>query len=128
MNRKPAPRAVQLTWGAELPETDSAAPSTSQRRAPLKREALGYALSLGAVTAAILLTRLTWPLFSRTPFVLLLAANLVAGLAMPGDAANVDQIAIAVMVSGSLLINRIVIGRNRVERALREGEAQFRAA
>ena len=58
----------------------------------------------------------------------ILAAAFGAGLAVPGGSALVDEPAIILFVSGSLLVNRIVVGRNRAESALRRSEAQFRAA
>jgi len=142
---KPASRSIPLTWGAEMLAVPAAA---VRARAPWPHELAGYAISFGAVLAAIALTRFTWPLFSRTPFALLLAAHFVAarygnetgampallvsafgaGVAMPSGAPNTDPLAIVVLVSGSIVLNRIVIGRNRVEAALRASEAQFRAA
>jgi PAS domain S-box-containing protein len=144
VNPKPALRSIPLTWGTEIVR----APAPARVRTSWSRELAGYAISFGAVLAAILLTRVTWPLLSRTPFALLLAANFIAarygnepgallailisafgtGVAVPGDAPNTDQLAVAVMVSGSFVLNRIVVGRNRVEAALRASEAQFRAA
>lgn len=144
MSPKPALRSIPLTWGAEILQV----PTAARPRTVWPRELAGYAISLGAILAAIALTRFTWPLFSRTPFALLLAANFIAarygnetgamlalfvsafgaGVAVPAGAPNTDPLAIVVMVSGSIVLNRIVIGRNRVEAALRASEAQFRAA
>jgi PAS domain S-box-containing protein len=145
VNSKPAIRSIPLTWGDDL---HPPAAAVRRRRRPLPKELTGYAVCFGCVLAATAATRLTWPLVSRTPFVLFVLANYVAarygnetgallaviasafgaGLAMPSGAAAADPIAIIVMVSGSLFLNRIVIGRNHVETALRASEAQFRAA
>lgn len=147
MESKPAIRSIPLTWGSEIPAAP-AVPAASRQQPAWRDEAAGYVISFGAVIVALAATRFTWPLFSRAPFALLLAANFVAarygnetgallailisafgaGLAVPGDAPNTDPLAIVVLVSGSLVLNRIVIGRNHVEAALRASEAQFRAA
>jgi PAS domain S-box-containing protein len=144
VNLKPALRTIPLTWGAEIVR----APAPPRTQTSWPREIAGYAIAVVPVLAAIVLTRLTWPLFSRTPFALLLAANFVAarygnetasllailisafgtGVAVPGGAPNTDQLAVVVLVSGSFVLNRVVVGRNRVEAALRASEAQFRAA
>ena len=142
MNPKPALRSIPLTWGAEIVR----APAPARARTSWPHELAGYAISFGAVAAAIVLTRLTWPLLSNTPVALLFAANFIAarygnetgallailasalgaGIAVPGP--GIDQLAIVALVSASLVINRVVVGRNRVEAALRASEAQFRAA
>lgn len=145
MNLKPPPRSIPLTWGAEIP----AVPAAVQRaRTPALREAAGYAIAIGAVVAALALSRFTWPLFARTPYLLLFAATFVgarygnetgallailiaafgASLAVPADSVLVDETAVVLFVAGSILINRIVIGRKRADEALRASEAQFRAA
>ena len=135
MGPKPAaPRSVPLTWDSDvLAATVVVRQAAARPSPPFAREALGYAIALGAVIVALAVTRLTWPLFSRTPFALLLAANFVAarygnetaallailisafgaGVAVPGDAPNTDSLAIVVLVSGSLVLNRVVVGRSR---------------
>lgn len=117
-------------------------------RGRLLRELAGYAIAFGAVVAALAITRVTWPLFARTPYLLLFAATFLGArygneigallailaaafgtsLAVPADSVLVDEPAVLLFVGGSVLINRIVIGRKRADEALRKSEAQFRAA
>lgn len=118
-------------------------------RAVVAREARGHALALGAVVAAILFTRVTWPLLSPTPFAALVAAIFVASRWTTETASIVAIVAAALgaglmvppvgppgfqesalmgFVGVSFLVNRIVIGRNTAEAALRASESQFRAA
>jgi PAS domain S-box-containing protein len=145
MSRKPAAGAdMPLTWTDR--DADRRPPLD---RATLVREVRGYAIALGAVAVAIAATRFTWPLFNRTPFVLLFASAFIAarwttetaglaaivaaafgaGLVVPtiGPPALQEQALIA-FVGISFTMNRIVVGRNRAESALRASEAQFRAA
>lgn len=142
MSSTRAGQDMPLTW------TDRAAderPPLDQ--ATLIREARGYAIALGGIVLAILVTRETWPYFERTPYLLLFAAafsaarwgtetaGLVAivvgafgaSMVVPGGT-NVDQQALITFVGISFAVNRIVVGRNRAEAALRSSEAQFRAA
>ena len=145
MNPTPASRPVPLTWDVELPPVPVAA---TRDRAFHLHEARGYLIALVAVGAAIVITRLTWPFFSRTPLFLLFAATFAAarwgneagsllaivgaafgaGLAVPAGSTLVDESAFIMFVSGSLVANRFIIGRNRAEARLRASEAQFRAA
>ncbi|HZR25848.1 MAG TPA: PAS domain S-box protein [Vicinamibacterales bacterium] len=135
---------MPLTW------TDRAAderPPLDQ--ATLIREARGYTIALGGIALAIIITRLTWPYFVRTPLLLLFVASIgasrwgtetagivaiVAGafgasMMVPGGApGTIDQQSLITFVGVSFAINRIVVGRNRAEGALRSSEAQFRAA
>jgi PAS domain S-box-containing protein len=106
-------------------------------------------IAVGAVAAAILVTRLSWPLFSKTPFApLFVAAFLtarfsteIAGLVAiviaafgarlmvpaAGPSPFQEQTLMA-FVGVCFVMNRVVAGRNRAEAALRSSEAQFRAA
>jgi PAS domain S-box-containing protein len=145
VSAKPVSRSVSLTWDVDIPPVKVAA---RRDRAFLLQEAAGYLIAFGAVAAAIVITRLTWPFFIRTPLLLLFGATFVAarwgnetaallailvaafgaGFAVPAGNVLVDEAAIILLVSGSLVGNRIVVGRNRAEAALRASEAQFRAA
>lgn len=151
MDPKPAAsRSVPLTWGSELlpAAPPAAARSRSRDRSRIRDEAASYAIAFGAVAAAVFVTQFTWPFFSRTPLLLLFMATFAAarwanetaallsillaafstGFGAPGGAGLVDEPTTVLFVAGSLIVNRIVIGRNRAERALRASEAQFRAA
>jgi PAS domain S-box-containing protein len=149
VSSKPAIRSIPLTWGDDIHPAAAAGQLPGRLpRPPLPKELAGYAICFGCVLAATAVTRVTWPLFSRTPFVLFVLANFFAArygnetgallaiivsafgasIAPPAGAPPADPIAIIVLVSGSLFLNRIVIGRNHVETALRASEAQFRAA
>ena len=145
MDSKSASRSVSLTWDAERPPVRVA---DHRDRAFILRDVTGYAIAFAAVAAAIIVTRVTWPFFSRTPLILLFTATFAAArwgnetaallailgaafgasLAVPAGTVLVDELALILFVSGSLIVNRIIIGRNRAETALRASEAQFRAA
>jgi PAS domain S-box-containing protein len=135
---------MPLTWsdGAE----ESRPPLD---RAALVREGRGFAVALGSVALAILLTRVTWPLFSQTPFGLLFAGVFIgarfatetsslvavvvaafgARLAIPvPDGAPFPDGSVLMFLGVAFAANRVVIGRNHAEQALRASEAQFRAA
>jgi PAS domain S-box-containing protein len=109
----------------------------------------GYAISFGAVALALASTRLTWPLFARTPLILLFGAAFTAArfgteasgllaiafaafgaayVAAPPGAPPVEQAALMVFITGAVILNRIVVGRNRAVRSFYSSEAQFRAA
>src|ERR1700681_2514242 len=106
-----------------------------------------YAVAVGAVGAAIAATRFTWPLLAPTPFVLLFAATFVGarwttevasllsialaamGATMMAPAGDVQAPApwmIVIFVGVALTGNRIVVGRNRAEEALRASEHHHR--
>jgi PAS domain S-box-containing protein len=59
---------------------------------------------------------------------ILLAAFGLGVVAPPGSGSVFDESAIIVFVGASLIMNRIVVGRNRTEVALRASEGAFRAA
>jgi two-component system cell cycle sensor histidine kinase/response regulator CckA len=106
-----------------------------------------HAVAVGAVGAAVAATRFTWPLLASTPFVLLFAAIFV-GARWTTDRASLLSVALAVMgttvmtpagdvqapqpwaivafAGAALAANRIVVGRNRAEKALRASELQYR--
>jgi PAS domain S-box-containing protein len=142
----PEAMPIPLTWTAGTPANDAVA---RRDRQFALRELRGYALAFGALAAAFLVTRVTWPLFSGTPLILLFGATFAAArwagetpailsillaafaatrVAPPGSGFTIDESSIVVFAAGSLVISRIVAGRNRVEAALRASEGQFRAA
>jgi PAS domain S-box-containing protein len=106
-----------------------------------------YCLAVLTVSIAITLTRLSWPFFASTPFIPLFAAVLVtshfgsgpAGIvalglsiagahgAFPGAPLPVGPRAFGVYVLVSLVANRVLVNRNRVEAALRTREAELQA-
>jgi len=113
------------------------------------RDLAQYALAVGAIAFATALTRVTWPLLARSPFVALFAVIFITARWLPertslfaigvaalaatvmapgGGAAPPEPWMIAGFVGVSFVGNRIVVGRNRLEAALRASEAQFRAA
>lgn len=151
---------------ADLRPADSLEPKIAQARAvrstvepirPAAPEArswmwndLGrYAVAVGAVGAAIAVTRFTWPLLARAPFVLLFAAIFVGArwttevasllsiavaamgatlMAPAGDVQRLEPWMIVMFVGVSLAANRIVVGRNRAERALRVSQEDLQIA
>jgi PAS domain S-box-containing protein len=135
-----------LTWTATTPIADVA---NRRRRRVTVADLRAWALSVALVVAGAVITRATWPLLERTPLLLLFAATFVtarwgsesaallaivlasfgAGFALPsGVDGAFSETSIVSFISVSLLVNRIVIGRNRAEAALRASESQFRAA
>ena len=137
---------MPLTWTTEAPPPRD---GHTGRPAWSREDSWSYLLALGGVAAAIALSRLTWPYFDRTPFVLLFGAAFVASrwctetasvlsiflgavgaglMAPPGAPPAFDTPALLTFVGASLVMNRFVVGRNRTEAALRESEGQFRAA
>ncbi len=133
-----------MTWTAD-PQRTAAPDVDSWTWNDLRR----YAVAVGAVGAALAVTRVTWPLFAPTPFVPLFAAVFIAArwssetasllslvlavmgatvMAPVGDVQAPAPWMIVVFVGASLAGNRIVVGRNRAEATLRTSEAQFRAA
>ena len=98
-------------------------------------------------TAAVALTRFTWPLFAGTPFALLFAAvaftthwgSWPAGLlavllsaggarfAFPAGGAG-DARALTMFILVAVFASRVIAGRNRTAAALRASEAELRAA
>ena len=135
---------MRMTWIG-----DAGTPAAQIDRSAITREVSSYGIALGAVAAAAALTRITWPFFEPTPFVLLFAATFVAARWASESAALVSIIAaaiassivepvartpafeapaIVVFVTVALVLNRLVVGRNRAEAALRASAAQFRAA
>ncbi|HEX4347476.1 MAG TPA: PAS domain S-box protein [Vicinamibacterales bacterium] len=112
-------------------------------------DARGVAVALAAIAAAVATTRLTWPFFLQFPFAPLVVAIFIAArwsseiaglvaipagafgalfLAPPGDPNAPVWYAGVTFVAVAFGINRLVVGRNRVEVRLRASEAQFRAA
>lgn len=115
---------------------------------PLRTEIRACLLALATVTAGVVVTRSTWPLFAGTPFVPLFAAVVItthwgtaraglfaialtvlgAPLAFPAGAPSPwDPRTLIMFVLTSAISNRIVSSRNRAEAALRASEAQLRA-
>ena len=106
-----------------------------------------YALALLTVGVAIAVTRLSWPFFAATPFIPLYAAVLltthfgsgpagvvalgltIAGtwIAFPGSPFPVAPRAFGVYVLVSVVSNRVLVNRNRVEAALRARDAELQA-
>jgi PAS domain S-box-containing protein len=112
-------------------------------------DARGAGVVVLSVAAAVVLTRIGWPLFFRAPFVPLVAAVFIAArwtsepaalfaipaamfgsffMAPPGDPNAPAWWMSVTFASVAIGVNRLVVGRNRVEIALRASEAQFRAA
>jgi len=111
--------------------------------------AAGWAVSLGSVALAIAVTRLTWPALARTPFLMLFSAIVLGArfgsepaswvalvLAIFGSeyvappayrAAAPDNASLLVFVAGAVVMNRVVVARNRAASWLRASEARFRA-
>jgi len=136
---------MPFTWTAE-----TSTPRKDHGRAAWSRDdARSYLIAIGAVVAALIITRTTWPFFSQTPFLLLFGATFAAArwsgetasvlsivlgaigagsISPPGAPPPFETQALVMFVSASLMVNRIIVGRNRAEVALRESEAQFRAA
>jgi two-component system cell cycle sensor histidine kinase/response regulator CckA len=106
-----------------------------------------YALALLTTGIAIAVTHVTWPFFSATPFIPLYAAVLLtshfgsgpaglvalaltivgAGIAFPGTPFPVASRAIGVYVLVTVVSNRVLVNRNRVEAALRTRDAELHA-
>ncbi len=106
-----------------------------------------YALAVLTVGVALAVTRLSWPFFAATPFIPLFGAVLVtthfgsgpAGLvalglsvagawaAFPGSPLPMAPRAFGVYVVVSLVSNRVLVNRNRVEATLRRREAEWQA-
>jgi PAS domain S-box-containing protein len=137
---------IPSTWTAHAPADDATA--RRQRRVTIA-DLRACAIALVAVAAAVIVTRATWPLLERTPLLLLFGATfvtarwgsesaallaiVVAALAAgfvfpPGADASFGETSIVSLVTVSLVVNRIIVGRNRAESALRASEGQFRAA
>ena len=108
-----------------------------------------YALSIAAVGVALTTSRLTWPLLSHTPFIMLFGAvfvtsrfgsegaglvtltlgALVAPYLSPPEARPAFQdIALLVFVGGGFIGNRIIASQARMEKQLAASEAQVRAS
>ena len=144
MDPKAASRSVPLTWNTDI------LVDASRRfdRSRFARDAVGYLLVFGGIVAATAVTRFTWPLFSRTPLIVLFGATFAAalwsnetgallsiitaafaaGFAMPDGAPRVDELSLVLFVSGSLVIGRVIAGHNHAVTAMRASEARFRAA
>jgi PAS domain S-box-containing protein len=137
---------VPFTWSAESPPPRQ---GRGGRAAWTAEDARSYLIAFGGVVAALTVSRLTWPYFARTPFILLFGAAFAASrwssetasvlsiflgalgaglMAPPGSPPPFETQSLVTFVAGSLVINRFVVGRNRTEAALRESEGQFRAA
>ena len=107
-----------------------------------------YFFGVAAVACAFATTRLTWPIFAHTPFILLFGATfavcrwgsegagllavllvaLTAGHVAPASARPAfEDTSLLVFIVGTIAMNRLIGGRNRVEKALAASEAQFRA-
>jgi two-component system, cell cycle sensor histidine kinase and response regulator CckA len=116
---------------------------------PTGEDVRGAVIALLSVVAAVVLTRLAWPVFVRVPYaplfiVLFFSAYWTTELASlvvipaaafgalfiapPGDPHAPGWAMSAVFAGVALGVNRLVVSRNRVETALRASEAQFRAA
>jgi len=106
-----------------------------------------YCLAVLTVSIATAVTRLSWPFFAATPFIPLFAAVLVtshfgsgpAGIvalalsiagahgAFPHTPIPVAPRAFGVYIIVSIVANRVLVSRNRVEAALRTREAELQA-
>jgi two-component system, cell cycle sensor histidine kinase and response regulator CckA len=112
-----------------------------------RRTAGPYVLAIVTTAIAIAVTRLSWPFFAATPFIPLYSAVLVtthfgsgpAGIvalglsiagtwgAFPVTPLPVAPRAFGVYILVSLVSNRVLVNRNRVEAALRRREAELQA-
>ena len=107
-----------------------------------------YGLAVVAVACGFAATRLSWPALARTPFILLFGAafaatrwgsegagllavllvSVTAGYSAPPAARPAfDDTSLVVFIVGSVVMTRLIGGRNKVEKALADSEAQFRA-
>src|SRR3954468_9536662 len=136
-------RAYLMSPHLPAPATAPAASST-----PPSGRGRAYALAVAAVTAAVALTRVTWPLFAATPFAPLFTAVAVAtqwgggpagllavalavssaAIAFPPGPPAWNPRALIIFIPVSLVANRIIAGRNRTAAALRASEAELRAS
>ena len=108
----------------------------------------GAPVALGAIVLALLVTRVTWPLFAQTPYALLFVAILIAAqwadempglLSIPLAAAGHFVIvrtsspvafgdwSLLVFVVLAFAMNRVIVSRRRTEAALRASEAELRS-
>jgi signal transduction histidine kinase/CheY-like chemotaxis protein len=146
-------RHITLIDDLQISLTPDSAQARAVRSAEPQRTAepdLGrYAVAVGAVAAAIALTRFTWPLLAPAPFVLLFAAIFVGArwttesasllsiglaamgatvIAPAGDVQTLEPWMIVMFVGVSLAANRIVVGRKRAEQALRVSQEDLQIA
>jgi PAS domain S-box-containing protein len=113
-----------------------------------RRDIYAYVLAVATSTAAVVVTRLTWPAFESTPLVPLVSAVVVAThfgsgsaglvalalsiaesfLAFPGGRPSfLEPRSLVIFVVVGTLANRILAGRKRFETSLKRSEAEFRA-
>jgi PAS domain S-box-containing protein len=104
-----------------------------------------YVLAILTAGIAIAVTRLSWPFFAATPFIPLFGAVLItthvgsgpaglvalalsiagAWIAFPGTSLPVEPRAFGVYIIVSVIANRVLVNRNRVEATLRAREAEL---
>jgi PAS domain S-box-containing protein len=108
-----------------------------------------YALAAAAIALASASTRLSWPVFAHTPFILLFGAALAASnwlsegagilaivlaalaspyIAPPAARPAFEDSALVIFIAGALVGNRIIGARARIEKKLKASEAQVRAS
>jgi PAS domain S-box-containing protein len=108
----------------------------------------GTPVALGAIVLALLVNRLTWPLFAQAPYALLFVAVMIAAqwadevpglLSIPVAAvahalvlgrvlpAAFSELSLLVFIGLALGVNRLIVSRRRAEAGLRASEAELRS-
>ena len=108
-----------------------------------------YGLAIASMALALTSTRLTWPRLDHTPFILLFASSFAAArwgsegagllsillaalgasfMAPPDARPAFDDLSLILFILGSVIINRLIGARGRVEKKLAISEAQVRAS
>lgn len=111
------------------------------------RRVTPYAVALLTAGFAVAVTRLSWPFFAATPFLPLFGAVVLAshfgsgpaglvalglsvvgaGITFPGTPLPVAPRAFGVYILVSVIANRVLVNRNRVEATLRTRDAEMQA-